>query len=80
MLHARASKRVNDGVGISDGADSGKCWSRRWLSRTDTPLVPGDQFEERTAYVLFRCSREKRLEDFFNWEPQIRKRFGNAGK
>src|SRR5688572_30765565 len=63
-------------VGISDGADNGKCWSRRWISRTDTPLVPGDQFEERTAYVLFRCSREKPLEDFFNWERQIRKRFG----
>jgi hypothetical protein len=80
MLESRASKRVNEGVGISDGAENGKYWSRRWISRTDTPLAPGDQFEERNAYVLFRCSKEKPLDDFFNWERQIRKRFGTASK
>jgi hypothetical protein len=79
-LESRASKRVNEGVGISDGARNGKYWSRRWISRSDTALVPGDHFEERNAYVLFRCSNEKPLDDFLNWERQIRKQFGKTGK
>jgi hypothetical protein len=78
MLESRASKRVNEGIGISDGAENGKYWSRRWISRTDTPLAPGDRFEERNAYVLFRCSKEKPLDDFFTWERQIRQRFANS--
>jgi hypothetical protein len=80
MLESKASKRVNEGIGISDGAENGKYWSRRWISRTDTSLVPGDLFEERNAYVLFRCSNEKPLDDFLNWERQIRKRFGSSSK
>jgi hypothetical protein len=80
MLESRASKKVNEGVGISDGAENGKYWSRRWISRTDTALAPGDQFEERNAYVLFRCSKDKPLDDFFNWERQIRKRFGRSDR
>ncbi len=75
-LESKASKRVNEGVGISDGARNGKYWSRRWISRTNTPLTPGDQFEERNAYVVFRCSKEKPLDDFFKWQQHIRTRFG----
>jgi len=67
---------VNPGTGISDGAENGKYWSRRWISQADTPLVPGDRFEERIAYVLFRCSKDKPLDDFFEWERRIRQRFG----
>ena len=80
MLESRASKKVNEGLGISDGAENGKYWSRRWISRTDTPLAPGDQFEERNAYVLFRCSKDKPLADFLNQEREIRKRHGRTGK
>lgn len=80
MLESKASKKVNDGLGISDGAENGKYWSRRWISRTDTELAPGDRFEERNAYVLFRCSNAKPLEDFFKWEKQIRKRFAAKGR
>ena len=74
-LESRATKTVNAGTGISDGAQNGKYWSRRWISQADTPLAPGDRFEERIAYVLFRCSKDKPLDDFFDWEGQIRQRF-----
>jgi hypothetical protein len=67
---------VNPGTGISDGAENGKYWSRRWISQADTPLIPGDRFEERIAYVLFRCSKDKPLDDFFEWERRIQQRFG----
>jgi hypothetical protein len=80
MLESKATKLVNAGTGISDGAENGKYWSRRLISRTDTPLAPGDQFEERSAYVLFRCSKEKPLNDFLNWEKQIRRRFDRENR
>jgi hypothetical protein len=78
MLESRATKLVNAGTGISDGAENGKYWSRRLISRADTPLTAGDQFEERSAYVLFRCSKAKPLEEYFAFEKQIRQRFGGA--
>jgi hypothetical protein len=77
-LECRATKTVNPGTGISDGADDGKYWSRRAISREETALVVGDQFEERTAYVLFRCLKDRPLDDFFNWEREIRQRFGGS--
>ena len=80
MLESRATKLVNAGTGISDGVENGKYWSRRLISRTDTPLADGDRFEERSAYVLFRCSKEKPLNDFFDWEKQIRRRFARANR
>jgi hypothetical protein len=70
-LETRASKLVNAGTGISDGAENGKYWSRRLISRADTALGPGDEFVERTAYVLFRCSRDQPLDDFFRWRKHI---------
>jgi hypothetical protein len=79
-LECHATKTVRPGTGVSDGAQNGKYWSRRLVSGTDTPLVPGDRFEERTAYVLFRCSKDKPLDDFFQWEKQIRQRFGRTTK
>lgn len=80
MLQCRAAKTVNPGTGISDGARNGKYWSRRLIGGAGTPLVAGDRFEERTAYVLFRCPKEKPLDEFFEWEKQIRERFGSAAK
>lgn len=80
MLESRATKLVNAGTGISDGANNGKYWSRRLISRADTPLSPEDHFEERSAYVLFRCSKENPLEDFFSWEKQIRRQFDRSNR
>jgi hypothetical protein len=83
MLESRATKKSSPGIGISDGSNpSGKYWSRRIISGGadggQTPLVPGDQFEERTAYVLFRCSKDEPLDELFVWEEEIRRRFGST--
>ncbi|MGH9719919.1 MAG: hypothetical protein ACRD8O_06880 [Bryobacteraceae bacterium] len=74
-LDYKATKTANPATGISDGADNGKYWSRSIIRGTETPLQPGDRFEERTAYVLFRCSKENPLGEFFDWEKRIRSRF-----
>lgn len=73
MLDVKQSKTVNAGLGISDGADNGKYWSRRLIGQ-ETALVPGDYFEERMAYVLFRTSKDKPLDEFFQREKEIRAR------
>lgn len=70
-LEVEQSKTANAGLGISDGADNGKYWSRRLIGQ-NTPLAPGDYFEERTAYVLFRTSKDKPLDEFFQREKEIR--------
>lgn len=75
-LAVAATKTVNPRLVISDGAGNGKYWSRHLISRTEARLDPGDRFEERTAFVLFRCSEQKPLEDFFEWQSRIRLRFG----
>jgi hypothetical protein len=81
MLEYRATKSApHASIGISDGADNGKYWSRIILSRDPTALEPGDQFEERTAFVLFRCANDKPLAEFFDWEKKIRNKFGGATK
>jgi hypothetical protein len=79
-LECRNSKIANAITGISDGAGNGKYWSRRLIGQSATPLEPGDQFEERTAYLLFRCSKDKPLDEFLDWERQIRRRFSAAAK
>lgn len=75
-LESRSTKYVNALVRVSDGAEEGKYWSRVLVGGNDTPLEVGDRFEERTAYVLFPCSREKPLDEFLALEKQIRQRFG----
>lgn len=74
VLEYKGSKSANPATGISDGAGDGKYWSRRIISEAEVPLAPGDRFEERTAYVLFRCSKDKPLAEFFEWEKRIRQR------
>lgn len=73
-LDYSATRTRNAATAISDGAGNGKYWSRVIISRDPTPLEPGDKFEERSAYVLFRCSKEKPLDEFFEWEKKIRAR------
>jgi hypothetical protein len=74
-LECKATRTVHPKINISDGAENGKYWSRYLVGQTPTTLAVGDQFDERTAYVLFRCSKEKPLEEFFEWEKKIRRRF-----
>jgi hypothetical protein len=80
MLDYKASRSANPDIGISDGAENGKYWSRHIIVRAPTQIEPGDRFEERTAYVLFRCTKDEPLGEFFEWQKQIRSKFGKAGK
>ena len=73
-LSYSASKTLNPQLRISDGVENGKYWSRYIIGYGKKPLEAGDRFEERTAFVLFRCSKEKPLEEFLGWEKKIRSR------
>lgn len=80
MLDYEATRSANPDIGISDGAENGKYWSRHIIVRAPTQLEPGDRFEERTAYVLFSVTKDEPLREFFQWQKQIRSKFGKAGK
>jgi len=80
MLDYKAARSANPGTGISDGADNGKYWSRHIIVREPKQIEPGDRFEERSAYVLFRCAKDEPLREFFEWRKQIHSKFGKAGK
>jgi hypothetical protein len=80
MLDYQATRSANPGIGISDGADNGKYWSRHIVIREPKQIEPGDRFEERTAYVLFRCTKDAPLGEFFEWQKQIQSKFGKAKK
>ena len=58
--------------------DNGKYWSRRMIGPGETPLQPGDQFEERNAYVLLRAAKENPLKEFLEWEKKIRAEWSAA--
>ncbi len=77
-LKSGATKVTNAGIGISDGADSGKNWSRTYIRQTPAQLVPGDRFEERTVFLLFRCSREGPLDSFLQLGEEIRTKFAGV--
>ena len=66
MLESRNSRTEHPDIGISDGEGNGKYWSRHIVSAGPTDLKPGDQFEERTVYVVFRCSKAAPLSEFFD--------------
>jgi hypothetical protein len=80
LLDYKATKSVHPDTGISDGVENGKYWSRRIIIREPTRIGPGDQFEERSAYVLFSCTKDEPLREFFQWRKQIHSKFGKAGK
>lgn len=80
MLDYKASRSANPDIGISDGAENGKYWSRHIIVREPTEIQTGDRFEERTAYVLFRCTKDEPLREFFAWQKEIQRKFGKAGK
>jgi hypothetical protein len=78
-LVSKATKTANPGVVISDGYVSGadrtvnaRYWHRDLVTGAPVDLVPGDRFEELTAYVVFRSSGQSPLGDFPEWEKRIR--------
>jgi hypothetical protein len=79
MLDYKATRTVNPDIGISDGADNGKYWSRHIIVGKASQIESGDRFEERTAYVLFQCTKDKPLGEFFDWQKRIQSRFGISG-
>jgi len=58
--------------GGETGARKGKYWDRRLVSRANAHPRPGDEYEEETAYVLFRCTAAEPLKEFLLWEKRIR--------
>jgi hypothetical protein len=77
-LAARQTKTAKPVLAISDGAGNGKYWARRLIDNVETALAPGDLFEERTAFVLFRTSKDKPLDELHSWEREIRRKHGDA--
>jgi hypothetical protein len=65
-LGSKATKTAQADTFIADGFRSsanprvlsGRYWSRHLIWQTETDLVPGDRFEEKTAYVLFHSSQK----------------------
>jgi hypothetical protein len=80
MLDYKATRSANPDIGISDGAENGKYWSRHIVVRQPTQIEPGDRFEERTAYVLFSIAKDEPLREFFQLQKQIQSKFGKAGE
>ncbi len=72
VLDHKAAKTANPLTSINDGARGGRYWDRRLINQIVTPLTPGDRYEERSAYVLFRCSGPEPVKEFLEWEKRIR--------
>ena len=79
-LESKASRTLNPNITISDGEGNGRYWSRHIVSGDPTPLQVGDRYEERTAYVLFRVSKEAPLREFLDWDKRIRARWNGTTK
>jgi hypothetical protein len=79
MLESEASKTANADTTISDGVRggtnvlTGRYWSRHLISGTEIDLAPGDKFRERTAYVLFKCSKDRPVAELLDWAKKIKK-------
>ena len=79
MLESEASKTANADMTISDGVRSGttilsgRYWTRHLISGREVDLAPGDRFREVTAYVLFKCSKDRPVAELLDWAGKIRK-------
>jgi hypothetical protein len=79
-LGSKHTRTANADTAIADGysgegaqrALTGRYWSRHLIWEAQVDLVPGDRFEELTAYVLFHSSKKSPVGDFFEWEKRIR--------
>jgi hypothetical protein len=72
VLDYKATTTANAMMAINDGARDGKYWDRHLVGRVNTRLRPGDRYEERTAYVLFRSSPAEPLAGFLASEKRLR--------
>jgi len=75
-LESKHARTLNPDITISDGEGNGKYWSRHIVAGAPTPLQVGDRFEERTAYVLFKVSKDDPLREFLEWEKRLRGKMG----
>lgn len=74
-LRHKATKLAKSMMSINDGVDPpARYWDRRLINQADTRLEPGDKFEEETAYVLFKVSKDAPVKEFLEWEKKIRAR------
>lgn len=72
VLDFKATKTAKAMMKINDGANNGKYWDRQIIGQVNTRLVPGDRFEERTAYVLFESTPGNPVGEFLKWEKKLR--------
>jgi hypothetical protein len=72
VLDYKATKTANAQTSINDGARGGRYWDRRLINQVATPLAAGERYEERTAYLLFRCEGSEPMREFLEWEKRIR--------
>jgi hypothetical protein len=73
-LKHSATKTANPLTSINDGVNPpARYWDRRLINQVPTHLDKGDKFEEETAYVLFKVTREQPVAEFLQWEKKIRK-------
>jgi hypothetical protein len=71
VLDYKATTAANARTMVNDGARNGRYWDRYIVGRVDTRLKPGDRYEERTAYVLFRVAKHRPLAEFLDWERRL---------
>jgi hypothetical protein len=71
VLDYKATTTANARTMVNDGARNGRYWDRYIVGRVDTRLNPGDRYEERTAYVLFRVTKDRPLAEFLDRERRL---------
>ncbi len=72
-LKYSSTTTANPITSINDGVNPpARYWDRRLINQTNTRLAPGDKYEEETAYVLFKTSKDKPVDEFLSWEKRIR--------
>jgi len=73
VLDYKATRTAGAAVtSINDGAGNGKYWDRRLINQVNTKVEPGERWEERTAYLLFKAPSDAPVSDFLQWERKIR--------
>jgi hypothetical protein len=71
-LAAAQAKAAAEGRSYNERVTNGRYWSRHMISGKETDLEPGDHFDELSAYVLFRVSKDSPLAEFFDWQKKIK--------
>jgi hypothetical protein len=73
---AKADTFIADGFRTAGGQRtlSGRYFSRHLIWESEVDLVPGDRFEEKTAYVLFHSTQKDLVGDLLRVERDLRVR------